>query len=92
MEFKNGKFKEVSTIVSPNGDVYVGEIVSGKPNGLGTLIIRRFVIYGETKVTKYVGEFKDGKFHGQGTLTYYYDEKSVGEWKDGRMWNGTKSM
>jgi len=46
-------------IVSPNGDVYVGEVMSGKPDGQGT---RTF-----TNGDKYVGEFKDGKKHGQGT-------------------------
>ena len=68
--------EEPVRIVSPNGDMYVGEIVSGKPHGQGT---RTF-----TNRDKYVGEWKDGKEHGQGTFTYPNGKKYVGEWKDGR--------
>ena len=57
------------TIVSPNGDKYVGEIVSGKPHGQGT---RTF-----TNGDKYEGEWKNGKWDGQGTLTF-----GKGEWED----------
>ena len=63
-------------IVSPNGDVYVGEEMSGKPHGQGT---RTF-----TNGDKYVGEWKDGKEHGQGTFTFPNGKKYVGEWKEGR--------
>jgi len=45
-------------IVSPNGEVYVGEIVSGKPHGQGTRTYPG---------NKYVGEWKDGRWDGQGT-------------------------
>ena len=68
-------------IVSPNGDVYVGEVMSGKPHGQGT---RTF-----TNGDKYVGEFKDGLQNGQGTFTFSDGRKYEGEWKDGRKWNGT---
>ena len=47
------------TIVYPNGDKYVGEIVSGKPHGQGT---RTY-----TNGNKYEGEWKNGKWDGQGT-------------------------
>jgi len=40
-------------IVSPNGDVYVGEVMSGKPHGQGTLTL--------TDGRNYVGEWKDGE-------------------------------
>ena len=39
-------------IVSPNGDVYVGEVMSGEPHGQGTLTL--------SSGNKYEGEFKDG--------------------------------
>ena len=29
------------------------------------------------------------KKHGQGTRTYPDGEKCIGEWKDGKLWNGT---
>jgi len=53
--------EEPVRIVSPNGEVYVGEIVSGKPHGQGT---RTY-----TNGNKYVGEWKDGRWDGQGTFT-----------------------
>ncbi len=86
-------------IVSPNGDVYVGEVMSGKPHGQGTITYpngRKYV--GEWKDglpngqgtdifpdgKMYVGQYKDGEFHGQGTLTSPSGYKYEGEWKDGR--------
>jgi len=71
--------EEPVRIVSPNGDVYVGEIVSGKPHGQGT---RTF-----TNGWKYEGEWKDGTEHGQGSLTFRDGGKYVGEFKDGEPWN-----
>jgi len=67
--------EEPVRIVSPNGDVYVGEIVSGKPHGQGT---RTF-----PDGRKYVGEWKYGKLHGQGEFTWSNGDKYEGEWKKG---------
>ena len=53
-------------IVSPNGEVYVGEIMSGKPHGQGTRTYPG---------NKYVGEWKDGTWDGQGTFTWFNGEK-----------------
>jgi len=36
-----------------------------------------------------VGEYKDGKRNGQGTQTWLDGRKYVGEYKDGKTWNGT---
>ena len=63
-------------IVSPNGDLYVGEIVSGKPHGQGT---RTY-----TNGDKYVGEWKDGKENGNGKRNSPDGRNYVGEWKDGK--------
>ena len=41
---------------------------------------------------KYVWEFKDGKKHGLGTVTSAYGTKYIGEWRQGREWNGTLSI
>jgi len=68
-------------IVSPNGDVYVGEIVSGQPLGQGT---RTF-----TNGDKYVGEWKDGRKDGQGTDIFPDGSKGIGEFREGRPWNIT---
>ncbi len=90
--------KSAVKIVFPNGETYVGEVESGKPHGEGTWTSP----IGE----KYVGEFKEGRKHGQGTWTspigwgeegICYTSKCrpghvkfVGEFKDDKMWNGTK--
>jgi len=63
-----------------NGDVYVGEIVSGQLHGQGT--------YTFSDGRKYVGEWKNGKLHGQGEFTWSNGDKYEGEWKDGKIWNG----
>jgi len=68
-------------IVSPNGEVYVGEIVSGKPHGQGTRT------YPDGK--KYVGEWKDGRPNGQGTDIFPDGSKGIGEFREGRPWNIT---
>ena len=36
------------------------------------------------------GKFKDDKPNGQGTHTYSDGGKYVGEWKNGKEWNGTE--
>jgi len=36
----------------------------------------------------YEGKFKDGKYDGQGTYTWSDGRKYVGEFKDGKRWNG----
>ena len=90
--------KSAVKIIFPNGEKYVGEVESGKPHGQGTWTSP----IGE----KYVGEFKEGKKHGQGTWTSpigwgdaepcYTSKcrpghvKFVGEFKDDKMWNGTR--
>ena len=37
-----------------------------------------------------VGAFNFGKSNGQGTYTFYDGGKYVGEFFNGKMWNGTK--
>jgi hypothetical protein len=56
---------------------YEGEILTGVPNGWGTIIFPS----GST----YVGEFRDGKRTGQGTMTYSDGGKYEGKWKDGKQ-------
>ena len=50
---KETDVEEPVRLVSPNGDVYVGEVMSGEPHGQGTLTL--------LDGRKYEGEFKDGK-------------------------------
>ena len=59
---------------------YEGEIVTGVPNGWGTITF--------PSGSNYVGEFRDGKRTGQGTMSFLdgrkYKGKYEGKWKDGR--------
>ena len=90
-EFKRYKWITVSGVVWKGfGDKdvnpqYVGEIDQGIPNGVGILVY----IDG----SKYVGEFKNGVEHGYGTMFFtpsdkVWDAKFVGQWKEGKKWNG----
>ena len=42
----------------------------------------------EKKDVKYLGEIENGGPNGQGTLTSPDGDKFVGQWKDGKSWNG----
>ena len=84
---------------------YEGEIVTGVPDGQGTITFPDGSVYvgkfkdgkpnGQGTITftngnKYVGEFKDGEWNGQGTITYPQGNKYVGEFKEDEKWNGTQ--
>ena len=60
-----------------------GDVVSGKPNGLGIFIFPKWRELDENE-PKYVGSWKDGKYNGQGTLSKPNGYKYVGEWKEGK--------
>ena len=82
---------------------YLGEIVTGVPNGQGTYTFpdgKKYVgkwkdgkyngegIFTRPIGSKYVGEFKDGERNGQGISTSYLGFKFEGEWKKNKPWNG----
>ena len=61
---------------------YKGDVVIGKPHGVGT------VVYPDGN--KYAGEWVNELFHGQGRYTIASDGYSyVGEYRIGSLWNGT---
>ena len=59
---------------------YTGEIVDGKPNGIGEL---------SSPSGKYYGEFKNGLMHGQVTHKYVNGKKRIGEFRKGKQFNTT---
>ena len=60
-----------------NGDVYVGEIVKGMPEGKGTMTYANGDVY--------TGNWHKGDPDGQGTMTYADNSKFVGEWNYGEV-------
>ena len=58
---------------------YNGEVLIGKPNGLGVIIFPNGI--------RYVGEWRYGKYEGQGTYTYgigkWEGDKYKGKFRDG---------
>ena len=61
---------------------YVGEMINGKPNGLGTETYENG--------NNYSGQWKNGKFHGQGIYTNnIYGQTFEGEWNEGYFSRGT---
>lgn len=62
-------------IAYPNGDMYDGELLDGKPHGVGVF---------HSPGLKYEGEWKNGLKHGKGVLKYHNGDQLVGEWKEGK--------
>jgi hypothetical protein len=70
------------TWTDADGNQYVGGWKEGLAHGQGT--------FTEVDGCKYVGEWRDDDFNGQGALTCPGSDgfQSVGEFKDGVLWNG----
>ncbi|HIG15405.1 MAG TPA: hypothetical protein EYQ32_13290 [Gammaproteobacteria bacterium] len=70
------------TWTDADGNEYVGGWKAGLSHGQGT--------FTEVDGCKYVGEWRDDDFNGQGALTCPGSDgfQSVGEFKDGELWNG----
>ena len=72
---------------------YKGEILNGKPNGVGILyngnpsMDKKNEVYFYSERSRYIGEWKDGKVHGIGTFTHYDGSKKRGIFKHGKDWN-----
>ena len=87
-EYKNGKEHGHGTYRWADGDVYVGEFKDGEEHGHGT--------YTWADGDMYVGEHKGGTKHGHGTYLFGPNAgesaggKYVGEYKDGRVWEGVQ--
>jgi len=89
--------QDAEVINLANGDLYVGELREGQPNGQGTIIyveggshtgeFRDGLPNGQGTITwpngsVYVGEFRDNKYHGQGTYNWPNGDVYVGEYRD----------
>ena len=67
-------------ITFPNGNVYEGEVLDGKPHGQGTMTYAKD---NKSKMVQYVGAWQNGKRHGQGRLTWNDGDAFEGLWVDG---------
>ena len=93
-EYKNDKRNGIGYWKYPSGAIFVGEHKNHRPDGFGILIT-----YEELKFIGYVEGWaaRKGKWYDQNDneidiREFGYDEngnKYVGEFKDGKEWNGT---
>ena len=67
------------TVISDDGDKYVGEFKDDKAHGEGA-----FIYANNDELDKYVGGFKSNKLHGQGTIFFIDGSKYVGEFRDNK--------
>ena len=95
----------METINYSNGDLYYGEVVNGKPNGVGTYTLPSGIYYHGDFVdgyfqgkgvyvwpdgTTYAGDFEKDLFQGKGVLTLPEGEYYIGEfYNDQYHGNGT---
>ena len=92
--------KENKKLTYPNGDVYEGDLLGGKPHGKGKYIYTGGRLYegdwvagkfqGKGKLILpsgdvYEGDFDFGKFHGKGKLTSANGTVQDGNWDNGKF-------
>ncbi len=92
-EWKNGK--ESNTKHTKKDGTLIGKFVNGEWIGSWGVLFGRhenskLVYYkdGDDRDVKYIGGIKDGRPNGQGTETYRDGGTYVGEYKEGKPWNG----
>jgi len=100
-EFKDGEFRN-GILYDKYGKI-IGKYVNGKweqvvveKKGKGVLYTSKkngewgwYKSGDDKKDGKYVGEIENKVPNGQGTLTFSDRWKFIGEWKNGKIWNGT---
>jgi len=70
------KSKHNGPLKYKNGDVYIGNIKNGKPEGEGVIKYKNGSMY--------MGDWKNGERDGEGTMRYISGEIYIGEWKNGK--------
>ena len=74
---------------------YKGEILNGKPHGVGILYNgdpnwdKKNEVYFFSARSRYIGEWKDGKVNGLGAFTHFDGSKKTGIFKQGKDWDTT---
>ena len=82
LNFKEEDMKKPAkgTYTFDDGSVYTGDLLNGKPNGLGEI---KYAENNERGRISYVGEVKEGKPDGKGKMTLTYWRMYDGDFKDG---------
>jgi hypothetical protein len=73
--FSKGELLLHNVLLTLDGIIYKGTLVSGKINGPGSMVTPSGITY--------TGGFVNGKYDGSGTLCHPKKGKYVGEWKNG---------
>lgn len=72
--------KRISVVANwKDGQKYEGQVVNGKPDGLGTKT--------SSTGTVWTGTYRQGSANGQGVFTDKQGQKWYGEWKNGAIYN-----
>ena len=72
--------KRISVVANwKDGQKYEGQVVNGKPDGLGTKT--------SSSGTVWTGTYRQGSANGQGVFTDKQGQKWYGEWKNGAIYN-----
>ena len=100
-KWKNGLKHGQGTYTYSNGGKYFGKFKDGEKifGVLGRMLGDRY--WGtelewyeeedEKKDYTYVGEIKNGKPNGRGTFRWLMEGKTIGFWKNGKIWNGRET-
>lgn len=79
--FLYGVMQSPVSITYPDGSTYEGPHVNKEKSGFG--------VYKTKNNTIYEGEFSEDFFHGQGKITYSNGFELSGEFREGRIYNGS---
>ena len=85
---------ELGQWTKDNGDLYVGQFVNGRREGLGTFTWSKD---SPASGKSYEGQWVNNRHHGKGKISYEKGPRGKemegqiweGEYKNGKMWNGT---
>lgn len=84
--FKNGVKHGQGTYTWISGSHYQGEWRDDERNGQGSMTW----VKGHRKIGHYQGEWRDNKRNGQGKYSHKSGMRLRGEWRDDKLWKGTK--
>eukprot|EP00588_Corethron_pennatum_P027964 CAMPEP_0194334358 /NCGR_PEP_ID=MMETSP0171-20130528/65855_1 /TAXON_ID=218684 /ORGANISM="Corethron pennatum, Strain L29A3" /LENGTH=232 /DNA_ID=CAMNT_0039096971 /DNA_START=70 /DNA_END=768 /DNA_ORIENTATION=+ len=79
---QNAVEKTTGRVTYSNGNVYVGDLLDGRPHGVGRM---EYFSDSDDTAIYYEGTWAQGKHEGRGKKKYVDDNWYEGEWMDGMM-------